>query len=145
VLFCRIAPKEHLVEITDPAVDHAGVFNQDPGLAALAGVLEKFIYKQQPSAAAAAKPSKQPSAASTYKPAVEVPGNQQQLQQPAGVAAPAVATATPAAATTAAVAAAPAKSIVGKGAVVFGKGAVVTGKAAGVTLSKGPFSFTFGH
>jgi hypothetical protein len=90
------------VEITDPAVDHAGVFNQDPGLAALAGVLEKFIYKQQPSAAAAAaKPSKQPSAAGIYKPAVEAPVRAQSLVGKGAV-------------------------VLGKGAVVTGKAAGVT-------------------
>uniref|UniRef100_A0A383V969 Lecithin:cholesterol acyltransferase-domain-containing protein n=1 Tax=Tetradesmus obliquus TaxID=3088 RepID=A0A383V969_TETOB len=146
-LCSMIAPQDHLVEIQDPAVDHAGVFNQDQGLVVLMSVLEKFIYKQQPAAAAAA-PSKQ------------------QQQQPAPAAVPAAAPAAtpaalpavaapaaakPAAAPAAAAPAAPAgsagKGVIafGKGAVVVGKGARVAGKGATFSLRKGPLSFTFGH
>ncbi|KAF6251524.1 Lecithin:cholesterol acyltransferase-domain-containing protein [Scenedesmus sp. NREL 46B-D3] len=135
-----IAPKEHLVEISNPAVDHAGVFNQDAGLAVLMGVLEKFITKQQTTAAAATN-SKPSAAAGSHQQPVELPCNLQQ-QQPAA-AAGAAAQSGPAAAPAAAAASVAGR--VGTSVNIIGKGAAATGKAGGITLRKGPLTFTFGR
>ncbi|KAF8067395.1 hypothetical protein HT031_002443 [Scenedesmus sp. PABB004] len=73
-LCSMLAPVDHLVEITDPTVDHAGVVSQPNGLAVLLSVLGKFWAAPDTGPAAAGPGARGPQQQAQQQ--------QQQQQQP---------------------------------------------------------------